>query len=94
VIGQTQQFTATPSGQAEGGTITYAWTVDDAPQEETEATFSYILKGPAGQKTIKVVATNTVPEAEAETAETTATITVKNKTQTTTLAITPDSPAA
>jgi hypothetical protein len=94
VIGQTQQFTATPSGQAEGGTITYAWTVDGVPQDGAEATFSYVLKGPAGQKTIKVVATNTVPEAEAETAETTATITVKNKTQTTTLAITPDSPAA
>jgi hypothetical protein len=93
-IGQTQQFTATPSGQAEGGTITYAWTVDGVPQDGAEATFSYVLKGPAGQKTIKVVATNTVPEAEAETAETTATITVKNKTQTTTLAITPDSPAA
>ncbi|XAO15558.1 capsid and scaffold protein [Escherichia phage FL31] len=94
VIGQTQQFTATPSGQAEGGTITYAWTVDDVPQDGAEATFSYILKGPAGQKTIKVVATNTVPEAEAETAEITTTITVKNKTQSTTLAITPDSPAA
>lgn len=94
VIGQTQQFTAAPSGQAEGGTVTYAWTVDDVPQDGTEATFSYILKGPAGQKTIKVVATNTVPEAEAETAEITTTITVKNKTQSTTLAITPDSPAA
>lgn len=94
VIDETQQFTATPSGQAEGGTITYAWTVDGVPQDGAEATFSYVLKGPAGQKTIKVVATNTVPEAEAETAETTATITVKNKTQTTTLAITPDSPAA
>lgn len=94
VIGQTQQFTATPSGQAEGGTITYAWTVDDVPQDGAEATFSYVLKRPAGQKTIKVVATNTVPEAEAETAETTATITVKNKTQSTTLAVTPNSPSA
>lgn len=94
VIDETKQFTATPSGQTEGGTITYAWSVDNVPQDGAEATFSYVLKGPAGQKTIKVVATNTVPEAEAETAETTATITVKNKTQTTTLAITPDSPAA
>ncbi|QOQ37550.1 capsid and scaffold protein [Escherichia phage vB_EcoM_WL-3] len=94
VIDQTQQFTATPSGQTGGGTITYAWTVDDVPQDGTEATFSYVLKGPAGQKTIKVVATNTVPEAEAETAEASTTITVQNKTQTTTLAVTPDSPAA
>lgn len=94
VIDQTQQFTATPSGETGGGTITYAWTVDDVPQDGAEATFSYVLKGPAGQKTIKVVATNTVPEAEAETAEATTTITVQNKTQTTTLAVTPDSPAA
>lgn len=94
VIDQTQQFTATPSGETGGGTITYAWTVDDAPQDGAEATFDYVLKGPAGQKTIKVVATNTVPEAEAETAEATTTITVQNKTQTTTLAVTPDSPSA
>lgn len=94
VIDQTQQFTATPSGETGGGTITYAWTVDDVPQDGTEATFSYVLKGPAGQKTIKVVATNTVPEAEAETAEASTTITVQNKTQITTLAVTPDSPSA
>lgn len=94
VIDQTQQFTATPSGQTGDGPITYAWSVDDAPQEGSAATFDYVLKGPAGQKTIKVVATNTVPEAEAETAEATTTITVQNKTQTTTLAVTPDSPSA
>lgn len=94
VIDQTQQFTATPSGQTGDGPITYAWTVDDAPQEETSATFSYVLKGPAGQKTIKVVATNPVPDTDAETAEATTTITVQNKTQTTTLAVTPASPAA
>lgn len=94
VIDQTQQFTATPSGQTGDGPITYAWTVDDAPQEETSATFSYVLKGPAGQKTIKVVATNPVPDTEAETSQASTTITVQNKTQTTTLAVTPDSPAA
>lgn len=92
VIDQTQQFTATPSGQTGDGPITYAWTVDDAPQEETSATFSYVLKGPAGQKTIKVVATNQVAESEPETAEISTTITVQNKTQTTTLAVTPASP--
>ena len=94
VIDQTQQFTATPSGQTGDGPITYAWTVDDAPQEETSATFSYVLKGPAGQKTIKVVATNQVAESEPETAEISTTITVQNKTQTTTLAVTPANPAA
>ena len=94
VIDETKQFTATPSGQTGDGPITYAWTVDNVPQDGAEATFDYVLKGPAGQKTIKVVATNTVPEAEAETAEATTTITVQNKTQTTTLAVTPDSPSA
>lgn len=94
VIDQTQQFTATPSGETGGGTITYAWSVDNAPQEGSAATFDYVLKGPAGQKTIKVVATNTIPDSEAETAEISTTITVQNKTQTTTLAVTPDSPSA
>lgn len=94
VIDQTQQFTATPSGQTGDGPITYAWTVDDVPQDGTEATFSYVLKGPAGQKTIKVVATNQVADSSPETAEISTTITVQNKTQTTTLAVTPDSPAA
>ncbi|EFY3984476.1 PKD domain-containing protein [Shigella flexneri] len=92
VIDQTQQFTATPSGQTGDGPITYAWTVDDVPQDGAEATFNYVLKGPAGQKTIKVVATNPVPDTDAETAEATTTITVQNKTQTTTLAVTPNSP--
>lgn len=94
VIDETKQFTATPSGETGGGTITYAWSVDDAPQEGSAATFDYVLKGPAGQKTIKVVATNTIPDSEAETAEISTTITVQNKTQTTTLAVTPDSPSA
>lgn len=94
VIDETKQFTATPSGQTGDGPITYAWTVDDAPQEETSATFSYVLKGPAGQKTIKVVATNQVADSSPETAEISTTITVQNKTQTTTLAVTPGSPDA
>ncbi|AWM11723.1 capsid and scaffold protein [Escherichia phage vB_EcoM_NBG1] len=94
VIDETKQFTAAPSGQTEGGTITYAWSVDDAPQVGSAETFDYVLKGPAGTKTIKVVATNTIPDTDAETAEITTTITVQNKTQTTTLAVTPASPAA
>ncbi|WPK35698.1 capsid and scaffold protein [Escherichia phage AV117] len=94
VIDETKQFTATPSGETGGGTITYAWSVDDAPQVGSAETFDYVLKGPAGTKTIKVVATNTIPDSEAETAEITTTITVKNKTQSTTLAVTPNSPSA
>lgn len=94
VIDQTQQFTATPSGQTGDGPITYAWSVDNVPQDGAEATFNYVLKGPAGTKTIKVVATNQVADSSPETAEITTTITVKNKTQSTTLAVTPDSPDA
>lgn len=94
VIDETKQFTATPSGETGGGTITYAWSVDGAPQVGSAETFDYVLKGPAGTKTIKVVATNTIPDTDAETAEATTTITVQNKTQTTTLAVTPNSPAA
>lgn len=94
VIDETKQFTATPSGETGGGTITYAWSVDDAPQVGSAETFDYVLKGPAGTKTIKVVATNTIPDSEAETAEISTTITVQNKTQTTTLAVTPNSPSA
>ncbi len=94
VIDETKQFTATPSGETGGGTITYAWSVDDAPQVGLAETFDYVLKGPAGTKTIKVVATNTIPDTDAETAEITTTITVKNKTQSTTLAVTPNSPSA
>ncbi|QVW29331.1 putative large head outer capsid protein [Escherichia phage vB_EcoM_SQ17] len=94
VIDETKQFTATPSGETGGGTITYAWSVDGAPQVGSAETFDYVLKGPAGTKTIKVVATNTIPDTDAETAEITTTITVKNKTQTTTLAVTPNSPSA
>ncbi|ENA3508899.1 PKD domain-containing protein [Shigella sonnei] len=94
VIDETKQFTATPSGETGGGTITYAWSVDDAPQVGSAETFDYVLKGPAGTKTIKVVATNTIPDTDAETAEITTTITVKNKTQSTTLAVTPNSPPA
>lgn len=94
VIDETKQFTATTSGETGGGTITYAWSVDGAPQVGSAETFDYVLKGPAGTKTIKVVATNTIPDTDAETAEITTTITVKNKTQTTTLAVTPNSPSA
>ena len=36
VIDETKQFTATPSGQTEGGTITYAWSVDNVPQDGAE----------------------------------------------------------
>lgn len=95
IIDEIKQFTATPSGEIGDRTITYAWSVDNAPQVGSAKTFDYVLKGPAGTKTIKVVATTTIPDTGAETAaEITTTITVKNKTQSTTLAVTPNSPSA
>lgn len=91
VIDETKQFTATPSGETGGGTITYAWSVDGAPQVGSAETFDYVLKGPAGTKTIKVVATNTIPDTEAETAEITTTITVNKKTMNPQVTLTPPS---
>lgn len=91
VIDQTQQFTATTSGETGGGTITYAWSVDGAPQVGSAETFDYVLKGPAGTKTIKVVATNTLSEGGPETAEATTTITVNKKTMNPQVTLTPPS---
>ena len=53
VIDETKQFTATPSGETGGGTITYAWTVDDAPQDGAEATFDYVLKDLLDKRLLK-----------------------------------------
>ena len=62
VIDQTKQFTATPSGETGGGTITYAWTVDDAPQDGSELKgeldvnampeYPEVVKKPAAKKAI------------------------------------------
>lgn len=91
VIDETKQFTATPSGETGGGTITYAWSVDNVPQDGAEATFNYVLKGPAGTKTIKVVATNQVADSSPETAEITTTITVNKKTMNPQVTLSPPS---
>ncbi|END6302047.1 hypothetical protein ABMM93_004318 [Salmonella enterica subsp. enterica serovar Newport] len=94
VIDETKQFTATPSDQTGDGPITYAWTVDDVPQDGAEATFNYVLKGPAGQKTIKVVATNPVSDTDADTKEVTSnevSLTVNKKTMNPQVTLTPPS---
>ena len=80
VIGATTNFTATGSGAAAEGTESFVWTVDGVPQSSVTAAMDYIAVGPAGSKTIKVVATTTPADGEPETAEAETTLTVQNKT--------------
>ena len=71
-------FTATPTGAAVEGVDSFVWTVDGVPQASVIATMEYIAEAPAGEKTIKVVATTTpTDEGEPETAEATATLTAE-----------------
>ncbi|ANT40630.1 Hoc-like head decoration [Klebsiella phage vB_KpnM_KpV477] len=80
VIGATTNFTATTSGAAAEGTETFVWTVNGVKQSSVTAAMNYVAAGPAGSKTVKVVATVTPAEGEAETAEAETTLTVQNKT--------------
>lgn len=80
VIGATTNFTATTSGAAVEGTETFVWTVNGAPQSSVTAAMNYVAAGPAGSKTVKVVATVTPAEGDPETAEAETTLTVNNKT--------------
>lgn len=80
VIGATTNFTATTAGAAAEGTETFVWTVDGAAQSSVTAAMAYIAAGPAGSKTVKVVATVTPAEGDPETAEAETTLTVQNKT--------------
>lgn len=80
VIGATTNFTATTSGAAAEGTETFVWTVNGVKQSSVTAAMNYVAAGPAGSKTVKVVATVTPADGEAETAEAETTLTVNNKT--------------
>ncbi len=80
VIGATTNFTATTSGVAAEGTETFVWTVNGVKQSSVTAAMNYVAAGPAGSKTVKVVATVTPAEGDPETAEAETTLTVKNKT--------------
>lgn len=80
VIGATTNFTATTSGAAAEGTETFVRTVNGVKQSSVTAAMNYVAAGPAGSKTVKVVATVTPAEGEAETAEAETTLTVQNKT--------------
>lgn len=79
VIGATTNFTATGSGAAAEGTESFVWTVDGVPQSSVTAAMDYVAVGPAGSKTIKVVATTTPADGEPETAEAETTLTIQNK---------------
>ena len=80
VIGATTNFTATGSGAAAEGVESFVWTVDGVPQSSVTAAMDYVAVGPAGSKTIKVVATTTPADGEPETAEAETTLTIQNKT--------------
>lgn len=80
VIGATTNFTATTSGATVEGTETFEWTVNGVKQSSVTAAMNYIAAGPAGSKSVKVVATVTPAEGDPETAEAETTLTVKNKT--------------
>lgn len=80
VIGATTNFTATGAGAAAEGTESFVWTVDGVPQSSVTAAMDYVAVGPAGSKTIKVVATTTPAVGEPETAEAETTLTIQNKT--------------
>lgn len=80
VIGATTNFTATTSGAAAAGTESFVWTVNGVKQSSVTAAMNYVAAGPAGSKTVKVVATVTPTEGDPETAEAETTLTVQNKT--------------
>ncbi|CAD2273096.1 hoc head outer capsid protein [Klebsiella phage vB_KpnM_311F] len=80
VIGATTNFTATTSGAAAEGTETFVWTVNGVKQSSVTAAMNYVAAGPAGSKTVKVVATVTPASGAPETASAETTLTVKNKT--------------
>ena len=80
VIGATTNFTATTSGATAEGTETFVWTVNGVKQSSVTAAMNYVAAGPAGSKTVKVVATVAPAEGDPETAEAETTLTVKNKT--------------
>ena len=79
VIGATTNFTATTSGAAAAGTESFVWTVNGVKQSSVTAAMNYVAAGPAGSKTIKVVATVTPASGAPETASAETTLTVKNK---------------
>lgn len=79
-IGESANYTATATGAAVEGTITYVWTIDGASNPEATNVLRYTGAAPAGKKVLKVVATSTPAEGEPEIAEDTFEVTVANKT--------------
>lgn len=91
VIGTSTNLKATTAGAAQQGTETFVWTVDGQKQDSVTSALKFMFEAPAGQKTIKVVATNTPSEGDPETAEATAKVTVKNGEITATVKLDPAS---
>ncbi|QBO64501.1 PKD domain protein [Escherichia phage vB_EcoM_G29] len=83
------------ASQPSGANATYQWYVDGSPVgEATSTTFNYTPDA-SGVKTIKCVAQVTATDYDTkEVTSNEVSLTVNKKTQTTTLAVTPDSPPA
>lgn len=90
-IDESANYTATATGAAVEGTVTYVWTIDGASNPESTNVLRYTAAAPAGKKTLKVVATSTPADGEPEVAEDTFEITVNNKTMSVTLTLSPAS---
>nr|CAI9865855.1 Hoc-like head decoration [Escherichia phage UP19] len=88
-IGESANYTATATGAAVEGTITYVWSIDGASNPEATNVLKYTGASPAGKKVLKVVATSTPAEGEPEVAEDTFEVTVANKTMSISLALDP-----
>ncbi len=88
-IGDSANYTATASGAAVEGTVTYVWTIDGASNPESTNVLRYTGTAPAGKKILKVVATSTPAEGEPEVAENTFEVNVSNKTMSISLALDP-----
>ncbi|QHR70623.1 head outer capsid protein [Escherichia phage dhabil] len=88
-IGESANYTATATGAAVEGTITYVWSIDGASNPEATNVLKYTGAAPVGKKVLKVVATSTPAEGEPEVAEDTFEVTVANKTMSISLALDP-----
>ena len=58
-VGDSQQFTATLTGEPEGSTVTYEWKIDDVVQSSVTNTLDYTAST-TGTKVVKVTSTTKV----------------------------------
>lgn len=76
-FGESQKFTASATGAAEGSTLSYAWKVDSKAIADTTAEIT-VQADKVGSKAISVTVTETPTEGGATTSDASATLTVTN----------------